>query len=203
MRSLLGVAMLLTAVSTLAGASDLDTVAPTPRRDPTRAAFDPNRPTLLCRTDLRAWRPTAYVDAWGPKGPPQSADDFRLGASRQERPPAGVSRVDFFTLRRLGVTRSEALELLQTITAPYGELRGDRRWMYANLRLKGWEADLAAFACNLHVDGAWGLDALVTARAAGQLDPYRARLLDRLDAKLADMDAGAGVSSAPESTSEP
>lgn len=203
MRPLLGVAMLLTAVASLAGAADLDTVAPTPRRDPKRAAFDPNRPTLLCRTDLRAWRPTAYVDAWGEKGPPQSADDFRLGSVRQERPPAGVCRVDFFTLRRLGIPRDEALELLRTITAGLGELRGDRRWMYANLRLKGWEADLAAFACNLHVDGAWGLDALVTARAAGQLDPYRARLLDRLDEKLASIDTGGGLSSEPESTPEP
>lgn len=202
MRLLLATTVLLAAAASLAGAPDLDPVTAAPRRDPKRAAFDPNRPTLLCRTDLRAWLPTAYVDAWGERGPPQSADDFRLGSVRKVRPPAGVCRVDFLTLRRLGVPRDEALELLRTITAGLGELRGDRRWMYANLRLKGWDADLAAFACNLHVDGAWGLDALVTARAAGQLDAYRARLLDRLDEKLAVIDAGGELSSASESTPE-
>lgn len=55
----------------------------------------------------------AEREIWGPRGRPWGVGDPRLHLPRHLRPPAGVDRVDWCELLRMGLDREEALEMLR------------------------------------------------------------------------------------------
>lgn len=60
---------------------------------------------------------------WGPRGRPHDYSDPRLNLPRDKRPPAGVNRIDWCELLRMGLDRDEAIEMIKLREMPPALLR--------------------------------------------------------------------------------